>query len=414
MSKRLPRVEIRLSAGNAASAAPTVDCTVDDQRATVDLADVSVLGAFVQHGEPLPIDSEVAVALRFSDATFAMRAHVVQCVPKERASAENRKPGFALLFEHIDEQERARLRKRVDKALALRAASQRPTATVTPKPSKPPKTSTLTAASPTPEVSAEERSMLDKLQGELKTLAGKPPWETLGISQGATSDEARAAFFAASKRYHPHLFSRYQMPDIKRVVTDLFITHKRAYDSMLRKPTARQTQPIQVSVRPPAERSRTPVPVVAPSPVPPRHSPLPAAGAADRRAARASADLTAALGMLRPPPEPKFQGPDAGRFVHDAMRHLSQNRFDQAETCLEKALSLDPLSANARVWLLVTQARKAKADGKLEDSATKYREVLVLDPKHHEALTETKKAQPAGGSGGRLLSRFFGGGNQEK
>jgi hypothetical protein len=83
-------------------------------------------------------------------------------------------------------------------------------------------------------VSSQERVLLDQLRAEQRALEGKTPWEVLGISQGADSNEVRRAFFDASKRYHPHLFARYRDPEIKRIVTELFIAHKRAYTSFER------------------------------------------------------------------------------------------------------------------------------------------------------------------------------------
>jgi cytochrome c-type biogenesis protein CcmH/NrfG len=90
---------------------------------------------------------------------------------------------------------------------------------------------------------------------------------------------------------------------------------------------------------------------------------------------------------------------------------LAQNRFDEAESALTRALELDHDSENARVWLLITQARRAKAGGDVLYAVERYFEVLTLDPKHHEALAETKKhAKDAPGKG--LLGRLFGSGDK--
>jgi preprotein translocase subunit Sec63 len=70
------------------------------------------------------------------------------------------------------------------------------------------------------------------LQAELAQLQTQPPWTVLGISQGADEATARKAFHEASKRYHPHSFARYSMPEIKAVVTQLFIVYKRAFTAM--------------------------------------------------------------------------------------------------------------------------------------------------------------------------------------
>ena len=78
----------------------------------------------------------------------------------------------------------------------------------------------------------KERELLATLQAELVQVQSQPPWTVLGISQGADDAAARSAFFAASKRYHPHAFARYAMPEIKAVVTQLFIVYKRAFTTM--------------------------------------------------------------------------------------------------------------------------------------------------------------------------------------
>jgi Tfp pilus assembly protein PilZ len=85
-----------------------------------------------------------------------------------------------------------------------------------------------------PAMDPAERQILERLQGELRAVDAKPPWSVLGISQGADLATAKRAFFASSKRYHPHLYARYSAPEIKPVVTELFIVHKRAYTSLLK------------------------------------------------------------------------------------------------------------------------------------------------------------------------------------
>jgi hypothetical protein len=93
------------------------------------------------------------------------------------------------------------------------------------------------AAPPQPPVAASatdalERELLTKLKAELAALESLPAWTILGVSQGATEAQIRSAFFAASKRYHPHVYARYALPAIKDTVTALFISYKRAFTMM--------------------------------------------------------------------------------------------------------------------------------------------------------------------------------------
>jgi hypothetical protein len=94
----------------------------------------------------------------------------------------------------------------------------------------PPRASKL---APAP-ISPEEQELLQKLRAELQACANQTPWAILAISQGADAAQAKAAYFAASKRYHPHLYAHYPTPEIKQVVTELFIVHKRAYTTLLK------------------------------------------------------------------------------------------------------------------------------------------------------------------------------------
>jgi hypothetical protein len=123
---------------------------------------------------------------------------------------------------------------RPDPAVKLRmepaAISGEDRASMPRAPIAPPFVTTKDSAAPAHAL--REREVLAKLEAELRALEGKTAWAILGLSQGADADEIKRAFFDASKRYHPHLFARYGEPEIKRVVTELFISHKRAYATM--------------------------------------------------------------------------------------------------------------------------------------------------------------------------------------
>ena len=366
-------------------------CRIDGLPVQVDLADISAVGLFVQTATPLSVDSEVSVRLRIDGTSFQARGHVVQSVSPERAASEGRKAGYGLLFTDIEEAERARLRKLVDAALAQLSASsariqpviQRPTTSVArsrlpavPEP----------AAAPDP----AESALLVKLREELRALSGKAPWAVLGISQGSEPAVAKEAYFAASKRYHPHQFSRYKLPEIKQLVTELFIAHKRAFDAMSRAPSPR-TPITRTSLQPPppeasAGRSMSPMTNMVIT-MPRAATPLP----------RSAAPVPASL---RPPPPSTANKPrtaEAERCVIDALKNIAHSRLDAAEADLNKALSLDAGCQNARIWLLVTQARRCKSRGEQDAARAKYLEVLAIDPKHHEALAGTKKQ----GNGGK-------------
>lgn len=231
----------------------------------LDLQELSGAGLFVETVQPLPVDSEVEVFIRIGELRIGASGHVVKSVSCDSASAQGKRPGYALLLTNLDDGDRKRLgaalqalglpprpSKRAEapapantNTTSKRTASRpaQAAAAVRGEPSKPPARGTTPSKAPAaargapskpPAPDPQEISLLKQLQAELSELAKKPAWGVLGVSQGAEHDEIRTAFFDASKRYHPHLFARYAHPEIKQVVTELFITHKRAYTTMLR------------------------------------------------------------------------------------------------------------------------------------------------------------------------------------
>lgn len=337
-----------------------VYCEIDAAPQQVMLEDVNAAGVFVPSENPPAADSEVDVVLQIGELLLHVGGHVVQVVSAQRAKQERKRQGFGLLFTNMQESERAALRREIDAAHVVRrneserAAARR----------------------------AEERALLDKLQAQLRELPSAP-WQVLGITHDADFETAQRAFFAASKRYHPHLFSRYEMPEIKRTVTELFIAHKRAF-SVLEKGLER------------AARANTPAAGTS--------QPAVAHPSSPRNPARTTGSSLRPEAALSPTAELE-------RSLSAAMKSLAQGRFDEAEAALRRATEIDPDSANARIWLLVTQARRAKAAGDVLPALEKYFEVLTLDPKHHEALAETKKLANAQAKPG-LLGRLFGSGDK--
>lgn len=205
------------------SAQLTIHCEIDGLPVELERAELGSAGAFVLSTQSPQVDSEVSVFLRIDEQRFEMTGHVVQSVSCAQAARAGKKPGFALLFTNLSEAER----KRLTSALPSGRTSLRP------RPSPPPGAAVPAHAAPAkPAFDPKELALLEQLKQELAQAEEKTAWAVLGVSQGADPDRVKAAFFQASKRYHPHLFARYAHPEIKRVVTELFITHKRAFTTM--------------------------------------------------------------------------------------------------------------------------------------------------------------------------------------
>jgi hypothetical protein len=234
-------------------------CEIDGLPAELDRSELSAAGAFVVTTQPLQVDSEVAIFLRLGEQRFEMTGHVVHNVSWEHAAKSGKKPGYALLFTNLAAAERKRLGTATQSArsnsLQPRASRASGTPKVSAKASTPPKTSAAPKASTapkaapppnrepapapqkpaTPSYDAAELALLEQLKRELAQAEEKTAWALLGVSQGAEPERFKAAFFQASKRYHPHLFARYAHPEIKRLVTELFIAHKRAFTTMTKR-----------------------------------------------------------------------------------------------------------------------------------------------------------------------------------
>ena len=221
LDKALPRASGRPTSKRPA--APTIHCEIDGLPVELERAELGSAGAFVLTTQPPQVDSEVSIFLRIGEQRFEMTGHVVQSVSCEQAAKSRKKPGYALLFTNLPEGER----KRITGALQAGRTSLRPRASAPAKP-----VPSRAPAPVKPAFDPKELALLEQLKQELAQIEEKTAWAVLGVSQGADAERIKAAFFQASKRYHPHLFARYSHPEIKRVVTELFIAHKRAFTTM--------------------------------------------------------------------------------------------------------------------------------------------------------------------------------------
>jgi hypothetical protein len=211
----------------------TLRCEIDGLPAELDRAELSAAGAFVVTTQPSSVDSEVSIFLRIAEQRFDLSGHVVTSVTWEQAAQSGKKPGFALLFTNLSDADRKRLASAIRSARGPSApprVSAQPKAAVTSKAA--PARASVVEKPAKPTYTAAELDLLAQLKKQLAHVEEQTAWAVLGVSQGADPDRVKAAFFDASKRYHPHLFARYAHPEIKRVVTELFIAHKRAFTTM--------------------------------------------------------------------------------------------------------------------------------------------------------------------------------------
>ncbi len=104
-----------------------------------------------------------------------------------------------------------------------------------------------------------------------------------------------------------------------------------------------------------------------------------------------------------PPPRPAA----AGRFA-EVERLADTSKYDRAEELVRQMLADHAGDRDARVWQLIIQARRHRAQFSFDDAIACYQAVLMLDDQHLEARREL---QTLGGEAERskdLMERVFG------
>ena len=98
-------------------------------------------------------------------------------------------------------------------------------------------------------------------------------------------------------------------------------------------------------------------------------------------------------------------------MVNDALKDLAGGRLAEAHAQLQQAFALDPSYAQAELWLLTCQARLAKADDRILLAVEYYAKVLKLDPQNREAQAAIRAAGPSEESTTKkLFGKLFGAG----
>lgn len=363
-------------------------CEIGGLPVEVRFSDFSRAGLFVQTPMPPEQHDELELFLRSAAGSITLHGQVVQVISCEQAATERRRPGFGLLFTHLSDAQRAWIAATLNASataaerpggrgvacerapLAQDSPKASPSARPRPQPEHKPKPRPARKKKPVdPALERLRKQTLSDLHEHLSQIQNRAPWMVLGVDADASADASRSAFLSLSKRYHPHLYARYDSREISQAATDIFIATKRAYTTMSKcsKP------PHMVSGRPRTSLSAQ----LADTPKAP-----------GRRRVKNTKDATAEI------------------RVTAAIKLLTMGQLREAEIKLKGALELDPTNEPGRLWLAVCEARQLKAQGRGEEAVERYRAVLEIDPGHREALEATA------GQGDRkragLLGRFFG------
>ncbi len=101
------------------------------------------------------------------------------------------------------------------------------------------------------EVPEEIRGFYEEVQGLYERLSSLSAHELLGITSDSPFEEAKKQYYRLAKKYHPDRYVKYQVPELNRMLTDLFDAITKAYDSIKDgKPYAREVEPVKEEEKP--------------------------------------------------------------------------------------------------------------------------------------------------------------------
>jgi hypothetical protein len=207
-------------------------CEIDGSPVTLLAEDLSTAGFFVQTKTPKAMDRELRIFVRSSLGELQARGQVVQVVDVKRASAENRRSGYGLLFTSLEDDQRAFIGLTLDALERLHRAkaqeeAKAAAAAARARPSV--RAPSVKVTSPKPAPSHAINQIAAELRAELTKLQGKTAWTALGLEADSPLASAKEAFLRMSKRFHPHKFARHDSAEITTLATEVFIAYKRSY-----------------------------------------------------------------------------------------------------------------------------------------------------------------------------------------
>jgi tetratricopeptide (TPR) repeat protein len=269
-------------------------------------------------------------------------------------------------------------------------------------------------------VQADLRSVIDRARDARAVL---------GLGPNARPAEARAAFHALCKKYHPARFAR-SSPETVRLANEAFLAIKRAYDGLIAPESSAPAKEISKPLEPASAPSRAAPPIAAGT-VPiaarvtekiapqPRPAPRPATGAIPAQGPRAPTDkqraVTAAIPSAARPgteklPAQKKDEPapatEEQRFAL-ALDLLRRRLWRDAEKALGELAVSVPSEKKYRAYRHYAKGRLAQDDGRLDEARGEWERALRLEPDLAAARAAIESLpEPPKPSGG-LLSKLF-------
>jgi hypothetical protein len=195
------------------------------------------------------------------------------------------------------------------------------------------------------------------------------PHVALGMGEGASPEQVRAAFLALTKTFHPARFGR-MSPDVQRLSNEVFLGIKGAHETLLKmlgvpngRVSATGSGSFPRSASPPPERSTQRMPQIARPVTPPFGVRAVAAPGAPRQGTPPQPDSGRIAAAV-----PAGPNVDERLELQRALDLLTARSWPAARQAITALAARVPSSKHYRALLCYTRGREAQAAGKGEEA----------------------------------------------
>lgn len=222
---------------------------------------------------------------------------------------------------------------------------------------------------------------------EMQSRISLGPHAALGIGEGASPEQVRAAFLTLTKTFHPARFGR-MSPDVQRLSNEVFLGIKGAHETLLKmlgvpsRASATGSGSFARSTSPPPERTTQRMPALARPVTPPFGVKV---GGVPRQGTPPQPDsgrVTATMPPVSQQPQPTV---DERLELKRALDLMSARSWSAARQAMTSLAARVPTSKHYRALLCYTRGREAQAAGKGEEAVMELQRALQFDPELGQA-----------------------------
>ena len=217
---------------------------------------------------------------------------------------------------------------------------------------------------------------------EMQSRISSGPHVALGVGEGASPEQVRAAFLALTKTFHPARFGR-MSPDVQRLSNEVFLGIKGAHEHLLKmlgvpnsRASATGSGSFPRSASPPPERATQRMPQIARGLTPPFGVRAVGAGSEVPRPGTPPQPDSGRVAA----PVPAGPNVDERLELQRALDLLSAQSWAAARQAVTALAARVPTSKHYRALLCYTRGREAQAAGKGEEAVMELQRALQFDP----------------------------------